>query len=75
VVAVRARVAIAITIVFSWPAAQAIWYSFCSRTPSALKDWFVGLQNYVQLFSDSHYLDSFKVPRFSASLSPLSLFR
>src|SRR5512139_2313555 len=53
---------IAITIVFFfWPAAQAIWYSFQLQDAFGLNTEFVGLQNYAQLFGDSHYLDSFKV--------------
>ena len=53
---------IAITIVFFfWPAAQAIWYSFLLQDAFGLRTEFVGLQNYAQLFADSHYLDSFKV--------------
>ncbi|MEP7182326.1 MAG: sn-glycerol-3-phosphate ABC transporter permease UgpA [Betaproteobacteria bacterium] len=53
---------IAITIVFFfWPAAQAIWYSFLLQDAFGLKTEFVGLQNFSDLFSDSHYLDSFKV--------------
>jgi sn-glycerol 3-phosphate transport system permease protein len=51
-----------VTIVFFfWPAVQAIWYSFLLQDAFGLKSEFVGLQNYVQLFGDSHYLDSFKV--------------
>jgi sn-glycerol 3-phosphate transport system permease protein len=53
---------IAITIVFFfWPAAQAIWFSFLLQDAFGLKTEFVGLENYVQLFGDSHYLDSFRV--------------
>jgi sn-glycerol 3-phosphate transport system permease protein len=53
---------IAITIVFFfWPAAQAIWFSFLVQDPFGLKTEFVWLQNFTELFSDSHYLDSFKV--------------
>ena len=53
---------IAITIVFFFlPAAQAIWFSFLVQDPFGLKTEFVWLQNFKELFSDSHYLDSFKV--------------
>jgi sn-glycerol 3-phosphate transport system permease protein len=53
---------IAITIVFFfWPAAQAVWFSFLLQDAFGLKTEFVELQNYVQLFGDSHYLDSFRV--------------
>jgi sn-glycerol 3-phosphate transport system permease protein len=53
---------IAITIVFFfWPAAQAIWFSFLVQDAFGLQTEFVWLQNFAELFSDSHYLDSFKV--------------
>jgi len=53
---------IAITIVFFFlPAAQAIWFSFLVQDPFGLKTEFVWLQNFKELFGDSHYLDSFKV--------------
>jgi sn-glycerol 3-phosphate transport system permease protein len=53
---------IAITIVFFfWPAAQAIWFSFLVQDPFGLKTEFVWLQNFSELFRDSHYLGSFKV--------------
>jgi sn-glycerol 3-phosphate transport system permease protein len=53
---------IAITIVFFfWPAAQAVWYSFLLQDAFGLKTEFVRLQNFADLFRDSHYLDSFQV--------------
>ena len=53
---------IAITIIFFfWPAAQAIWFSFLVQDAFGLKTEFVWLQNFTELFSDSHYLDSFRV--------------
>jgi sn-glycerol 3-phosphate transport system permease protein len=53
---------IAITIVFFfWPAAQAIWFSFLLQDAFGLNTEFVWLQNFSELFSDSHYLDSFRV--------------
>jgi sn-glycerol 3-phosphate transport system permease protein len=53
---------IAITIVFFfWPAAQAIWFSFLLQDAFGLKSEFIGLQNFSELFSDSHYLDSFRI--------------
>jgi len=53
---------IAITIVFFfWPAVQAVWYSFQLQDAFGLKTQFVGLQNFVTLFEDSNYLESFKV--------------
>jgi sn-glycerol 3-phosphate transport system permease protein len=60
---------IAITIVFFfWPAAQAIWYSFQLQDAFGLKTEFVGLQNFADLFRDSHYLDSFKVTALFSAL-------
>jgi len=53
---------IAITVVFFfWPAVQAFWYSFLLQDAFGLKTQFVGLQNFVTLFHDPHYLQSFKV--------------
>jgi sn-glycerol 3-phosphate transport system permease protein len=53
---------IVITIVFFfWPAAQAVWYSFQLQDAFGLKTQFVGLQNFVALFKDPHYLNSFRV--------------
>lgn len=53
---------LAITIVFFfWPASQAIWYSFQLQDAFGLKTQFVGLQNFVTLFKDPHYIASFRV--------------
>jgi sn-glycerol 3-phosphate transport system permease protein len=53
---------IAITVIFFfWPAVQAVWYSFQLQDAFGLQTEFVGLQNFADLFGDSHYLDSFKV--------------
>ncbi|KPK08537.1 MAG: glycerol-3-phosphate transporter permease [Betaproteobacteria bacterium SG8_39] len=53
---------IAITVVFFfWPAVQAVWYSFLLQDAFGLKTQFVGLQNFVALFNDPHYLQSFKI--------------
>jgi sn-glycerol 3-phosphate transport system permease protein len=53
---------LAITVVFFfWPASQAIWYSFQLQDAFGLKTQFVGLQNFVTLFKDPHYLASFRV--------------
>jgi len=53
---------IAITVVFFfWPAVQAFWYSFLLQDAFGLKTQFVGLQNFVTLFHDPHYLQSFKI--------------
>ena len=52
---------IAITLVFFfWPAIQAVWYSFQLQDAFGLKTQFVGLQNFVNLFKDSNYLESFR---------------
>ena len=56
---------IAVTVLFFfWPAAQAIWYSFQLQDAFGLSTEFVGLRNFAELFSDEHYLDSFKITAF-----------
>ncbi len=53
---------IAITIIFFfWPAVQAGYFSFQLQDAFGLKTEFVGLQNFVALFKDEHYLRSFKI--------------
>jgi sn-glycerol 3-phosphate transport system permease protein len=53
---------IAVTIVFFfWPAAQALWFAFLRQDAFGLSVEFAGLQNFADLFGDSHYLLSFKV--------------
>ena len=53
---------LAITLVFFfWPASQAIWFSFQLQDAFGLRSQFVGLQNFVALFNDPNYLDSFRV--------------
>jgi sn-glycerol 3-phosphate transport system permease protein len=53
---------IAITVVFFfWPAAQAAWYSFQLQDAFGLQTEFVGLRNFVELFHDPRYLDSFRI--------------
>jgi sn-glycerol 3-phosphate transport system permease protein len=53
---------IAITIVFFfWPAFQAAWFSFQLQDAFGLKTEFVGLRNFVELFRDPRYLESFKI--------------
>ncbi|MEO5692460.1 MAG: sn-glycerol-3-phosphate ABC transporter permease UgpA [Usitatibacter sp.] len=53
---------IAVTVVFFfWPAAQAVYYSFLVQDPFGMSSQFVWFQNYKELFTSSHYLDSFKV--------------
>ena len=46
-------------IFFIWPAGEALWYSLQNLDPFGLSSHFVGLDNFVQLFQDSYYLDSF----------------
>lgn len=49
-----------ITIIFFiWPAIQALWYSLQNIDPFGFSSEFVGLDNFIQLFQDSYYLDSF----------------
>jgi sn-glycerol 3-phosphate transport system permease protein len=53
---------LAITLVFFfWPASQAIWFSFQLQDAFGLRSQFVGMQNFVTLFNDPNYLDSFRV--------------
>ena len=53
---------LAVTIVFFfWPATQAVWYSFQLQDAFGLRTQFVGLQNFVTLFRDPNYLNSFYV--------------
>lgn len=53
---------LAITIVFFFlPAGQAMWQSFRIEDPFGLSSQFVGLSNFVDLFSNSDYVNSFKV--------------
>ncbi|TCT10340.1 sn-glycerol-3-phosphate ABC transporter permease UgpA [Paralcaligenes ureilyticus] len=53
---------LAITIVFFFlPAGQAMWQSFRIEDPFGLSSQFVGLANFVELFSNSDYTYSFKV--------------
>lgn len=44
---------------FIWPAGEALWYSLQSVDPFGLSSQFVGLENFVTLFHDPYYLDSF----------------
>lgn len=53
---------LAITIVFFFlPAGQAMWQSFRIEDPFGLSSQFVGLRNFAELFSNSDYVDSFKI--------------
>ena len=49
----------ALTLVFFYlPAGQAIWTSFTRADPFGLRSQFVGLDNFVDLFTDPLYVDS-----------------
>ena len=53
---------IVVTVVFFfWPAFQAAWFSFQLQDAFGLRSEFVGLANFVHLFRDEYYLNSFKV--------------
>jgi sn-glycerol 3-phosphate transport system permease protein len=53
---------IAVTLVFFfWPAAQAVYYSFLVQDPFGLSSTWVWFQNYVELFHDDNYLQSFRI--------------
>jgi sn-glycerol 3-phosphate transport system permease protein len=64
---------LAITLVFFfWPAAQAVWYSFQLQDAFGLNTRFVGLQNFVALFGDEHYLKSFRITAVFSALVAFS---
>lgn len=46
-------------IFFIWPAGEALWYSVQNVDPFGLSSEFVGLENFVALFHDAYYMDSF----------------
>ena len=53
---------IAVTIIFFfWPAAQAIWYAFQEQDAFGNRTEFVAFQNFLVLFHDAAYLNSFEV--------------
>jgi sn-glycerol 3-phosphate transport system permease protein len=53
---------IAITVIFFfWPAFQAGWFSFQLQDAFGLQTEFVGLRNFVELFQDPRYLESFQI--------------
>jgi sn-glycerol 3-phosphate transport system permease protein len=49
---------------FFWPAAQAVYFSFQLQDAFGMTTQFVGFQNYIDLFRDSHYLKSFRTTAF-----------
>ena len=57
-------------IFFIWPAGEALWYSLQSVDPFGFSSQFVGLDNFVALFHDSYYLDSFWTTIKFSTLSP-----
>ena len=66
---------IAITLVFFiWPASQALKQSVLIEDAFGLSSEFVWFDNFIELFSDPHYLGSLKTTFiFSASTSLLAL--
>ncbi|OMP37107.1 hypothetical protein BMR86_25665, partial [Stenotrophomonas sp. KAs 5-3] len=49
-----------ITVIFFYLACgRSVWYSLQSVDPFGFSSQFVGLDNFVTLFHDSYYLDSF----------------
>jgi sn-glycerol 3-phosphate transport system permease protein len=66
---------LAITVIFFFlPAGQAMWQSFRLEDPFGLSSQFVGLDNFSELFSNSDYIDSFKVTAlFSVLVAVLGL--
>ncbi len=66
---------IIITLVFFiWPASQALYQSVLLEDAFGLKSEFVWLDNFIALFSDPHYLNSFaRTVVFSAATAGLSL--
>jgi sn-glycerol 3-phosphate transport system permease protein len=53
---------LAITIVFFfWPAGQALWFAFLRQDAFGMNVEFGGLENFIYLFNDRAYLNSFNV--------------
>ncbi len=66
---------LAITLVFFfWPAGQALWQSTQLQDPFGLQTQFVGLENFVRLFNQPSYLESFRITAiFSALVAGVGL--
>jgi sn-glycerol 3-phosphate transport system permease protein len=66
---------IVVTVVFFfWPAAEAVYYSFLVQDAFGINTQFVWLQNFSDLFHDSHYLDSFRITaEFSLAVAALGI--
>jgi sn-glycerol 3-phosphate transport system permease protein len=63
---------LAVTLIFFfWPAGQALWQSFRLEDPFGLSSQFVGLSNFIDLFSSPEYLSSFRT---TAGFSALVAF-
>lgn len=64
---------LAITVVFFFlPAGQAMWQSFRLEDPFGLSSQFVGLSNFVELFSNDDYLNSFQITALFSALVAVS---
>jgi sn-glycerol 3-phosphate transport system permease protein len=64
---------IVVTIVFFFlPAIQAGWYSFQLQDAFGLQTEFVGFRNFVALFNDAHYLNSFRITAIFSALVAVS---
>ncbi|HOX18298.1 MAG TPA: sn-glycerol-3-phosphate ABC transporter permease UgpA [Spirochaetales bacterium] len=50
-----------VLVFFFWPSAQALWQSFFVQDAFGLRSIFVGFDNYLKLFRDPEYWDSFGV--------------
>ncbi|CAM4169458.1 sn-glycerol-3-phosphate ABC transporter permease UgpA [Bordetella tumulicola] len=60
---------IAITLIFFfWPAGQALWQSTQLQDVFGLSTEFVGLDNFIDLFNQDAYLDSFRVTAMFSAL-------
>jgi sn-glycerol 3-phosphate transport system permease protein len=66
---------IAITLVFFiWPATQALYQSVLQEDPFGLSSKFVGLANFVDIFSNEKYLNSIRVTMvFSFSVAAIAM--
>jgi len=66
---------IAITLVFFiWPASQAVFQSVLQEDPFGLSSKFVGLTNFVDIFTDEIYLHSIYVTAvFSLSVAVIAM--
>ena len=61
-------------IFFIWPAGQAVWQSFLIEDAFGLSTEFVWFENFVYLFSDDIYLNSFgRTLFFSAAVAVVSM--